>query len=446
MKNRGRSWVDRGLLRLSGIALAVTTVIPMHAACQEGARTPNIIVILADDLGYGDLGSYGARLIRTPNLDEMAREGARLTSAYSSGSNCSPSRAGLLTGRYPVRSGMAHQVIFVNDTHGLPQAETTIPEMLKPLGYRTALIGKWHLGHTREHWPTEHGFDYYFGLPYSNNQSPLALYRNSDNIEEPVEQASLTERYTEETIEFIERHRQSPFFIYLAHTFPHVPLAASGRFANRSDASLYGDVIETLDWSTGAILSALKRLQLDDKTLVIFSSDNGPYQGGSTGGLRGTKGTPWEGGYRVPFIARWPGEIAAGTTSDGITMNIDVLPTIQSITGAHLSANTDIDGRDIMPLLNGSEQSPHEKLYFFADEQIAAVRTQRWKTVLRARYRGINRWLPEHDVRLLFNMNTDPYERYSQASNQQDQWNLMLEYWAEGVKTLESLAKHLSEK
>lgn len=411
----------------------------------EDRDLPNVIVILADDLGYGDLGSYGGEVIKTPKLDRMAHEGIRLTNAYASSSNCTPSRAGLLTGRYPVRTGMAHQVLFVEDTHGLPLEETTIAEMLKPRGYQTAIIGKWHLGHTPTFWPGNHGFDYYYGLPYSNNQSPLALYRNQQKIEEPVVQGTLTERYTQEAIQFIERHQDQPFFIFLSHTAPHVPLFVSERFEGRSKGSLYGDVVETLDWSTGEILAALDRLGLDQNTLVIFTSDNGPYQGGSTAGLRGTKGTPWEGGYRVPFIARWPGQIPAGNSNDVISMNIDLLPTIRAITSAELPDDIVIDGKNLMPMLTGKQETVHEKLYFFADERIAAVRTQHWKTVLLARYRGINRWLPEHDVRLLFNMDEDPYERYSLAAHREDIWAQMTRYWEEGVEELESLALHLDE-
>jgi uncharacterized sulfatase len=424
----------------------VSSFFPPLVLADKERDLPNVIVILTDDLGYGDLGSYGSVTIRTPNLDRMADEGVRLTNAYSSSSNCTPSRAGLLTGRYPVRTGMAHQVLFIEDTHGLPLEELTIAEMLKPMGYQTAIIGKWHLGHTPAYWPTNHGFDYYYGLPYSNNLSPLALYRNQQKIEEPVVQGTLTERYTQETIQFIERHQNKPFFIYLAHTFPHVPLSVSEKFEGRSKGSLYGDVVETLDWSTGEILAALERLGLDKNTLVVFTSDNGPYQGGTTAELRGTKGTPWEGGYRVPFIARWPGQIPSGISNDGISMNIDILPTIRAITDAKLPEDLVIDGKNLMSMLRNEQGTPHEKLYFFADEQIAAVRTQHWKTVLLARYRGINRWLPDHDVRLLFNMDNDPYERYSLAAHREDIWEQMTGYWNEGVEELESLALHLNKQ
>ena len=409
-------------------------------------RPPNIILVLADDLGYGDLGSFGSTHIRTPHLDEMARQGARLTSFYASGSNCTPSRAGLMTGRYAIRSGLAHQVIFVHDEHGLPVAETTIAEMLKPLGYRTVVIGKWHLGHTPRHWPTSHGFDYFFGLPYSNNQTPLALYRNSRIIEEPVRQAALTERYTAEAIRFMEEHRDRPFFIYLSHTAPHVPLHVSENFAGKSRAGLYGDAVESLDWSTGKLLNAVQRLGLDEQTLVIFTSDNGPYPQGSTGGLRGTKGTPWEGGYRVPFIARRPGHIPAGVMSDGIAMNIDLLPTLATISGTRLPAGLKLDGRDIGELLRGGSESPHDVLYYFSDERIAALRTPNWKMMIQARYRGIDRRLPDHDVMLLFDMRRDPQERYSMAAHRPDKWRELQELLARGQLELETLAVRLGKQ
>ena len=412
-------------------------------AALENEKPPNIIVILADDLGYGDLGSYGAEMINTPHIDQMAAEGIRLTHAYASGSNCSPSRAGLLTGRYPIRSGMAHQVLFVEDTYGLPSEEITIAEMLQTKGYRSAIIGKWHQGHTPELWPTKQGFDSFYGLPYSNNQKSLALYRDEEIIEQPVEQSTLTERYTAETIKFIESHRDTPFFIFLSHTMPHVPLSVTPSFEGKSKAGLYGDVIEALDWSVGQILATLQRLNLDEETLVIFTSDNGPYQGGSTGGLRGTKGTPWEGGYRVPFIARWPGKIPADEVHNGISMNIDLLPTFQALSGAELPKDRIIDGKNLIPMLTQRQPSPHQRLYFFSDERIAGVRTQKWKTILRARYRGVDRWLPEHEVQLLFDLENDASERYSQAAHHQDVWNEMMGYYQEGVEELQSLAKHL---
>ena len=406
--------------RFNAISLAYLVLFAVTATAVE--RPPNIILVLADDLGYGDLGSFGSTHIQTPHLDGMARQGVRLTDFYASGSNCTPSRAGLMTGRYAIRSGLAHQVIFVADEHGLPAEEITIAEMLKPLGYSTAIIGKWHLGHTSQHWPTTQGFDYYFGLPYSNNATPLALYRDSGKIEEPVQQATLTERYTAEAIRFIDRNRDQPFFVYLSHTAPHVPLHVPDRFAGKSRAGLYGDVVESLDWSMGELLNAIRRLDLDEQTLVIFTSDNGPYPQGSTGGLRGSKGTPWEGGYRVPLIARWPGHIPAGAVSTGIAMNIDLLPTLGAIAGATLPAGLKLDGKNIEVMLKGGNDTPHQVLYYFSDGRIAGVRTRDWKMLVQARYRGIDRRLPEHDVLLLFDMRTDPQERYSMAAHRPDKW------------------------
>ena len=248
------------------------------------------------------------------------------------------------------------------------------------------------------------------------------MYRDDEKIEEPVEQATLTQRYTAEAIRFIEQNRDQPFFVYLPHTAPHVPLTVSEAFTGKSRGGLYGDVVESLDWSMGELLDALQRLGLDEQTLVIFTSDNGPYPQGSSGGLRGSKGTPWEGGYRVPFIARWPGNIPAGATSNGISMNIDILPTLQAITGAVLPPGLELDGKNIKGLLQGSLSSPHEVLYYFSDERIAALRTQEWKMVVQARYRGIDRRLPEHDVLLLFDMQKDPMERYSMAMHRPDIW------------------------
>lgn len=420
--------------------LSLCCLLSAGAQADEVAARPNVIIIQAADLGYGDLGVYGATAIQTPRLDRMASEGVILTHAYASSSLGAPSQAGLLTGRYPVRSRVAGPMTSVEDSQGLPTKEITIAEMLKAGSYQTAMIGKWHLGHTEEYWPTRQGFDYFFGMPHSNDQHAMALYRNAEKIEESVDQASLTSRYTAEAIAFLEEHRDQPFFIYLAHTVPHAPLSVPAEFEFRSSAGQYGDVVEMLDWSTGEILDTLERLGIDDNTLVIFTSDNGPYQGGSTGGLRGTKGTPWEGGYRVPFIARWPARIPPNTSSSGISMNLDVLPTIQAATSAQLPEGLVLDGKNIIPVLMGSGQSPHEKLYFFSDDRIAAIRTPGWKAVMLARYRGINRWLPDHDVDLLFDMTVDPYERYSMAAHQPEIWQQMMQYWQDGVQQLESLS------
>jgi uncharacterized sulfatase len=432
------------LSRILQFALIVSSGIAVCLA-QEDKSLPNIIIVLADDLGYGDLSISGNQLIATPHLDRMAGEGVRLTSFYASANVCTPSRAGLLTGRYPIRTGLAYKVIEADHTHGLPQEEITLAELLKDNGYRTAAIGKWHLGHMPDYWPTAHGFDYFYGLPYSNDMQPLALYRDRLKIEEPVDQRTLTERYTAEAIQFIEQNKDGPFLVYLPHTMPHIPLYVSGTFEGRSRAGLYGDVVETLDWSMGELFAALKRLGLDDNTLVIFTSDNGPFFEGSSGDWRQGKGTTWEGGYRVPLIARWPGRIPPGTVSDAISMNIDILPTLAALVGAPLPIDHGFDGRNIWDLFQGSSDTPHEFLYFFNNEDIAAVRTQQWKLVLRAYYRTS---LVAFDTieealgfsyPLLFDMTTPHPERYSQARDNPDALATLEAYLARGRTEFEPL-------
>ena len=398
-------------------------IVCSFAAGAGGAAgpPPNIILILADDLGYGDIGANGADLIATPNVDRLAREGVRFTSFYASANICTPSRAGLLTGRYAIRSGLGHNVIEPQDEHGMPADELTVAELLRDAGYRTALIGKWHLGHTPDHWPTQHGFDEFYGLPYSNDMRPLALYRGTSVIEETVEQPSLTERYTKEVLRFIAAENDRPFFVFLSHTFPHIPLHASPRFAGRSKAGLYGDTVEEIDWGVGEILEALRVRGIDRDTLVIFTSDNGAWFEGDNGAFREGKGTTWEGAYRVPMIARWPDGIPAGVVSDAATMNIDILPTLAALAGVELPAELVLDGVDIRPQLQGADDSPHDVLYFFDNENIAAVRTSRWKLMLHSYYRknlaaferfeqgiGFDYWL-------LFDMQSNAPERYSVA-------------------------------
>ncbi len=404
-------------------AVALILLAIAGAVCAEAPTSPNVILVLADDLGIGDIGPYGASRIKTPNLDRMAAEGVRLDQFYSSANVCTPSRAGLLTGRYPIRSGLAYNVIEPGDTHGLPEAETTLGEILQARGYHTAAIGKWHLGHTPDHWPTRHGFHYFYGVPYSNDMAPLALYRGERKIEEPVTQATLTERFVAATVSFVEHHRNRPFFIFLAHTAPHIPLHASAEFAGRSQAGLFGDVVETIDSGMGQIIAALKRLGLDDNTVVLFSSDNGAWFEGSNSALRGGKGTAWEGAYRAPLIARWPGRIPAGVSSDAISMNIDILPTVAEMVGAELPVDLVLDGRDIGGLLRGERRSPHELLVFFNNEDVAALRTPRWKLLLRAYYRtnyaGFDQFqnmeMIDSPYWLLFDMQDPEPERYSVA-------------------------------
>lgn len=401
---------------LSGLLLVLPAFAP-------AAGPPNVVLILADDLGYGDVGAYGARVIETPSIDRLARDGIRMTDFYASGNVCTPSRSGLLTGRYAVRDGMAAGTVRVDDTHGLPPGTTTIAELLQRQGYRTALIGKWHLGHHEEaQRPNARGFDLFYGLLHPNDvEQPV--YRNAEAVPEPLEQSRLTGRFTAEAVQFIDRNADRPFFLYLSHTAPHIPLAASPEFAGSSRSGTYGDVVRELDWSVGELLDAVVRNGIAENTIVLFTSDNGPFPEGSTGGLRGGKATAWEGGFRVPFIARWPGLIPEGAVTGVMAMNIDLFPTIAALAGAPLPDSLTLDGRNILPVLTGaSNESPHEVLYFFNHDRIAGLRTQDWKIVVRADYRNIERWLPGRDVRLLFDMRNDPTERYSLAAHRPDKW------------------------
>ena len=424
------------------LILGLVLPFPGGPAMAEPARPPNIILILADDLGYGDVGAYGAELIKTPHIDRLAEEGVRLTDFYASSNVCSPSRAGLLTGRYAVRDGLAARTVSVNDTRGLPDGATTMATLLKEQGYRTALIGKWHLGHhTEAQRPNAQGFDLFYGLLHPNDEEQ-PLYRNNRASTEPVIQSALTRRFTEEAVRFINQSEGVPFFLYMSHTAPHIPLVPSADFAGSSEAGAYGDVVQELDWSVGRLLDAVKSQGIAENTVVIFTSDNGPFPEGSAGGLRGGKASAWDGGYRVPFIARWPDHIPAGSANGAIAMNIDLLPTIAAIAGASIRPDAVLDGQDLLPVLTGrSNESPHQALYFFNHDRIAALRTQDWKIVDRADYRNIERVLPEYDVRLLFDMRKNPEERYSLAAHRPDKWRELKAHLERGQRELESSAE-----
>lgn len=358
------------------------------------ASPPNVVVIFADDLGYGDLSCYGNRKFRTPNLDRMAQQGMRFTDFYSASPGCSPSRAALLTGCYPQRVSVP-QVLNPDSPTGLNPEEETVAELLKRRGYATAAVGKWHLG-VKNLMPLAHGFDTFFGLPYSNDMWPvngknwpeLPLFQDDravETIDDLEEQGELTGRYTKFALEFIQRNRKKPFFLYLAHSMPHVPIAASKRFQGRSRAGLYGDVVQELDDSTGQILNELNRLKLDRNTLVIFTSDNGPWipygdHAGSTGGLREGKGTTFEGGIRVPGIFWMPGTIPADRVNGEVATTMDLLPTITGLAGAD-RPKLKIDGHDLRPLLSGGSnvRSPWKWLFAFWPAELQAVRSGDWK-------------------------------------------------------------------
>lgn len=372
----------------------------------DSARRPNIVIILADDLGYGDLGCYGAKDYRTPNLDRLAAEGVRFTDFYVAQAVCSASRAALLTGCYSNRVGILGALGPKNE-HGINDNETTLGEVFKRRGYATAAFGKWHLGHHPQFLPTRHGFDEYFGLPYSNDMWPkhpelkngfpdLPLIEGEKTIALNPDQTQLTTQYAEHAVSFIERHKDQPFFVYLAHSMPHVPLHVSEKFRGKTERGLFGDVLEEVDWSVGQILDTLERLKLDENTLVIFTSDNGPWlsygdHAGTAGPLREGKGTSFDGGVREPCVMRWPGHIPSETVCHEPAMTIDLLPTLAKLIGAKLPDDRIIDGLDIWPLISGQPgaKSPHEALYFYWGQELQAVRSGRWKLHFPHAYRSL---------------------------------------------------------
>jgi arylsulfatase A-like enzyme len=407
---------------------------------------PNVIIIFADDLGYGDLGCYGSPTIRTPHLDRMAAEGLRFTDFYSAAEVCTPSRAALLTGRLPIRSGMCgnRRVLFPGSKGGLPPAEITLAEALRDQGYATAQIGKWHLGIHEGARPLDQGFQYQFGLPYSNDMdarpnlprgssgSPtpphdgwnVPLIRDGNVIEQPAEQTTLTKRYTEEAVKFIRGQKDKPFFLYFAHTFPHVPMFASPDFKGKSRGGIYGDAVEELDWSVGQVLDALRNEGIAEKTLVVFSSDNGPWlimgdQGGSAGLLRDGKGSTWEGGMRVPGIMWMPGQIKPGVTNE-LASTMDLFPTALALAGAKVPEKLTIDGVDLSPALFESQSLPKRPYFFYRGDQLFACRLGEWKAHFKTQTGYGPAPLETHDPPLLFHLGRDASEKRNVAADNAD--------------------------
>jgi arylsulfatase len=349
---------------------------------QSPIKQPNFIVICCDDLGYGDLHSYGSSL-PTPNLDQMAQEGVQFRQFYAANNVCSPSRAGLLTGCYPTRVGVP-AVLWPTDTTGISLSSPTIAEVLKPAGYATMCTGKWHVGSAPQFMPCSRGFDQYYGIPYSSDMAPSILVQNSAIIESPVQLDTLTQRYTQQSVDFIASNKSNPFFLYVAYNFPHLPLAASPAFLGKSPMGLYGDAVQELDWSVGQILQALKDNGIDDTTMVMFTSDHGPWYQGSAGRLRGRKWSTYEGGVRVPFIARFPGQIPAVThpsgsrVSNAVASAMDILPTIARMAGAALPST--LDGIDIGPILTGQAESiSRDVILHFNNWDLQCARLGPWK-------------------------------------------------------------------
>lgn len=446
----GRRWCWNLVFGFWGLLGAWNFGFGVSAAAPLPASQPNIIIILADDLGYGDLGCYGSPNIRTPHLDRMAAEGMRFTQFYSAAEVCTPSRAALLTGRYPIRSGMCNdqfRVIRNISSGGLPANEITLAEALKARGYATACIGKWHLGNWEidpAHHPRRHGFDSYFGLPHSNDMNPTnpppratsrldqdpawwnaPLYRDEELTERPADQTQLTRRYTEEAVKFIQANRTRPFFLYVPHSFPHVPLFASGKFRGKSPRGLYGDVVEELDWSVGEVLKELRVTGLAANTMVFFTSDNGPWlimneAGGSAGPLRDGKGSTWEGGMRVPGIAWMPGRVAPGRVQREFASMMDLFTTSLKLAGVEKPGDRAIDGADIAPLLFGTGTIQREPFFYYRGAQLYAARLGPWKANFITRS-GYGPEKPQtNSPPLLFNVAQDVGERFNVASNHLD--------------------------
>ncbi len=446
---------------------------------QAVATPPNFVVIFCDDLGYGDLACFGHPTIRTPGLDRMAAQGQKWTSFYVGASVCTPSRAALLTGRLPIRSGMMsakRRVLFPNSKGGLPASEKTIAELLKTKGYATAAIGKWHLGHLPQYLPTSHGFDTYWGIPYSNDMdavkgfpnyrqaarndphyfAPIEQYQvpilhNEKVIEKPANQHTLTKRYTEKAIEFIKQNREKPFFVYLAHNLPHIPLFAGEKYLGKSNRGIYGDVIEEIDAGVDQILRTLEELELAENTLVVFTSDNGPWlpfqtHGGSAGLLREGKGSTFEGGMREPTIFWWPGKITPKVERQlGTTM--DLLPTFCSLAGVAIPNDRLLDGHDLSPLLLGkTDRSPRQHVFYWRSEKLYAVRVGPWKAhfITEGCY-GIGPKREEHKTPELYNLDQDPSEKYNVARLHPDVIERLQKIADEHVQSIKPVENQLTK-
>ncbi len=396
------------------------------------AGFPNVVIIYCDDLGYGDLECFGATDIQTPNINAIGERGIRFTEFYSSSPICSPSRAGLLTGRLPQRMGV-HGVFFPESFTGMPVEEVTIADVLKKHGYKTGIVGKWHLGHMHKYLPLQRGFDEYFGIPYSNDMESVVYMEGNEVVEFDPDQTYTTKTYTEKAVDFINRHSEDPFFLYLAHSMPHVPIYASEEFRGTSERGLYGDVIQEIDWSVGEVMKTLEKKGIIDNTLLIFSSDNGPWlvmreHGGSAGQLREGKQYTFEGGMRVPTLAMWPERMEGGRVYDDMALMVDWFPTISDIVGKKLLDDRDYDGESILPVLEGTASRKGDKYLYFDNQNLQCYRHGDWK--VKKEYNGSSyvRWkkyVPPHPT-LLINLKEDPGEKNNLADKYPDKLEKML--------------------
>jgi len=431
-------------LFLSAAAVLLPAALTRSVSAED---KPNFIVVFCDDLGYGDLSGFGHPTIATPHLDRLAAGGQKWTSFYAADNVCTPSRAGLLTGRLPLRSGMASdtkRVLFPDSAGGLPATEITIAESLKELGYATACVGKWHLGHLPEFLPTRHGFDSYYGIPYSNDMNRLdretsqfalaekesfaaydvPLLRDEEEIERPVDQRTITRRYTEESVKKIREFKDGPFFLYLAHSLPHIPLFRSAAFKDHSPAGIYGDVVEEIDWSVGEIVASLEETGVAGRTLIVFTSDNGPWltfdtHGGSAGLLRDGKGSTWEGGQRVPTVMSWPGKLPPGVVRE-MGSTLDLLPTFVTLAGGTPPQDRILDGHDLSPVLFGTGPSPRTEMYFYQGAQLYAVRKGPFKAHFTTYTSYVKQKPFPRDPPLLYHLGEDPSERFDIAAKHPD--------------------------
>lgn len=472
----------RGLLRQKSMGKKIISLIVLFSMCslvfaqKKNQATPNIVLIFMDDLGYGDLNSYGALGYETPNLDALANQGLRFTNFLVPQAVCSASRAALLTGSYPNRIGF-FGALSPRSEIGINEDEETIGELLQKKGYATGMVGKWHLGYQEEFLPHNHGFDSYIGIPYSNDMWPvgrdgkprhnpkkpvpplpvLQSAKGSNQVDTAMivhslkEQDQLTRLFTEEAVSFIQKNKKNPFFLYLAHPMPHVPLGVSEKFRGKSKLGLFGDMMAEVDWSVGEIMKTLKSLKLEDNTILIFTSDNGPWlnfgdHAGNTGGLREGKGVSFEGGVRVPCIIRWPGKIVPGAVTNKLSSTIDILPTISKLTGAPLP-KLPIDGVDITSILFGKDENPRTEFYYYYNRNdLEAVRKENWKLVFPHRHRSYEDVLPRNgglggpykqgEVKelSLYDLRRDPGERYN-----------VIEMYPEVVKELQKIAEKARE-